>query len=482
MSAPLILQLLIGSYLLSVVAFIISENRTPKSTFAWMLVFALLPLVGLGIYLFLGRGHKAFVRKFKITEQGVPNEMAVLFARIQTEHNDSLASFKKTNPTALRIAKLLHSNSNSMVTTSNKLAVLQNADLAYPAMVAAMEQANHSIHLHYYSWNADSFGDRVLNLLTKKVAQGVEVRILYDPIGSFTLLSRRYLRQARAAGIQIMPFSSLWRIHTISYRNHRKIAVIDGAVGFTGGLNIGDEHIAPPAGFDRWRDTHIQVEGSAVWALQSIFLVDWMNATDEELDPTPYFSDHSDKTNDAFMPVQICLSGPDSEYEAIRQLYFEMITTAEHQVLIQSPFLILDETISEALKMKALSGVDVQVMISSSGPGQFLPYWAANTFAAEIAQAGVDVQMYEAGYLHAKTICVDGKICSIGSANWDIRSFSINYELTAVIYDEAVSAKLVSAFLEDLNGCMPFDVDAYAARPRLLRFKDSMARLASPLL
>ncbi|WP_341863771.1 cardiolipin synthase [Gymnodinialimonas sp. 57CJ19] len=482
MSATLILQLFIGSYMLSVVAFIISENRTPKSTFAWMLVFALLPLIGLGIYLFFGRGHKAFVRKFKMTEQGVPDAMAASFAHIEAEHNISLERFQSTNRTASRLAKLLHSNSNSMVTTNNKLQVLQNADLAFPAMIAAMEQAAHSIHLHYYSWNADSFGDQLLSLLTRKVAQGVEVRILYDPIGSFSMLSRRYLRQARDAGIQIMPFSSLWRIHTISYRNHRKIAVIDGLIGFTGGLNIGDEHIAPPAGFDRWRDTHIQVEGSAVWALQSIFLVDWINATGEDLDPAPYFAELSETTDGAFLPVQICLSGPDSEYEAIRQLYFEMITTAQHQVLIQSPFFILDETISEALKMKALSGVDVQVMISSSGPGQILPYWAANTFAAEIARAGVDVQMYEAGYLHAKTICVDGKICSIGSANWDIRSFSINYELTAVIYDEEVSAKLVSAFVEDLNGCRPFDVDEYAARPRLSRFKDSMARLASPLL
>lgn len=482
MSAPLVLQLIIGSYMLSVVAFIISENRTPKSTFAWMLVFALLPLIGLGIYLFFGRGHKAFVRKFRMTEQGVPDAMAASFSHIEAEHSISMERFQTTNRTASRIAKLLHSNSNSMVTTSNKLEVLQNADLAFPAMIAAMEKAAHSIHLHYYSWNADSFGDQLLSLLTRKVAQGVEVRILYDPIGSFSMLSRRYLRQARDAGIQIMPFSSLWRIHTISYRNHRKIAVVDGLIGFTGGLNIGDEHIAPPAGFDRWRDTHIQIEGSAVWALQSIFLVDWINATDEDLDPTPYFTELPEAVGGAFLPVQICLSGPDSEYEAIRQLYFEMITTAQHQVLIQSPFFILDETISEALKMKALSGVDVQVMISSSGPGQFLPYWAANTFAAEVARAGVDVQMYEAGYLHAKTICVDGKICSIGSANWDIRSFSINYELTAVIYDEEVSAKLVSAFVEDLNGCRPFDVEEYAARPRLSRFKDSLARLASPIL
>lgn len=482
MSEFVILRIVFGAYLLGVTAFIISENRTPKSTLAWMLTFALLPPVGLGVYLFFGRGHKAFVRKFRLTEQGAPEAVSGLIAQTAAEHSQSLESFRKTSPMASRIAKLLHNNSNSMVTTSNSLEVLQNADLAYPAMVLAMEQARQSIHLHFYSWNADSFGDRLLDLLSRKVAQGVEVRILFDPIGSLNTLSRRYLRQARKAGIQIMPFSSLWRVHTISYRNHRKIAVIDGSIGFTGGLNVGDEHIAPPVGFDRWRDTHLRVKGSAVWALQGIFLVDWINATDEILDPATYFSDLSDDAKKANMPIQICLSGPDSEYEAIRQLYFEMISLAEHQVLIQSPFFILDETISEALKMKALSGVDVQVMISSAGPRQYLPYWAANTFAAEVAQAGVTVQMYEAGYLHSKTMCVDGKICSIGSANWDIRSFSINYELTAVIYDESIAMQLVSAFAEDLKGCVIFDPVEYAARPRLSRFKDSIARLASPLL
>ena len=482
MTPLLIFQVLFIAYLVSVVAFIISENRTPKSSFAWMLMFLLLPMVGLIIYLLVGRGHQAFVRKYQVTEQSAPEELADLGALLDMDHLKAMQAFEVDNPPAARIAELLQSNSNSLVTTRNVVEVLQNANLAYPAMLAAISAARQSIHLHFYSWNADSFGDRLLALLTQKVGEGVSVRILYDPVGSFTTLSYRYLRKARVAGIEIKPFSSLWRIHTISYRNHRKIAVIDGLIGFTGGLNIGDEHIDPPAGFDRWRDTHIEVRGSAVWALQGVFLIDWMNATDEELDPVPHFPPLPDDVMDANLPVQICLSGPDSEYEAIRQLYFEMITSAQEQVLIQSPFFILDETISEALKMKAMSGIDVQVMISSAGPGQYLPYWAANTFAADVARAGVDVQMYEAGYLHAKTICIDGKICSIGTANWDIRSFSINYELTAVIYDDQIAAQIVAAFENDLRGCVRFDPAQYAARGRILRFRDSVARLASPLL
>ena len=482
MSAPTILQLMFGAYVVVVSVFLISENRAPKSSFAWMLLFIFLPGLGLVIYLLFGRGYKAFVRKFKVKEQDAPTQVSGLLREVRVQHDAALARLTQENRGAVRVATLVHSNANSTITTSNRIEVLQNAAETYPALIAAMEQATSSIHLNYYIWNGDTFGTRLLTVLAKKVSQGVKVRILYDPVGSFSGLGWRYLRKARAAGIEIRPFSALWRVHTISYRNHRKIAVIDGIVGFTGGLNIGDEHLDPPTGFDHWRDTHVRLTGSAVWSLQSIFLIDWANATDETLDPAPLFPEVSQQDQAANLAVQICLSGPDSEYAAIRQLYFELIVSAKTQVLIQSPFFILDETLAEALKLKALSGVDVQVMISPTGPGQFLPYWAANTYALDVARAGVKVHHYQSGYLHSKTVCVDGEVSSIGSANWDIRSFSINYELTAVIYDRGVAQQLVAAFHDDLAECAAFEVAEYQSRNRLLRFRDSVARLASPIL
>ena len=391
MTTSQILQILFGLYAVSVAIFLISENRAPKSTFAWMLLFIVLPGLGLAVYLFLGRGHEAFVRRFRATEQDAPAQMQGLLGASKDEHNAALRAMSLEDGMALRVATLVHSNANSRVTTSNRITVLQDAVTTYPALVAAIKEATSSIHLHYYIWNGDTFGTNLLNLLAIKVSEGVKVRILFDPVGSFTRLGWRYLRKARNAGIEIRPFSSLWQIQTISYRNHRKIAVIDGRIGFTGGLNIGDEHLDPPEGFDRWRDTHIRLTGSVVWSLQAIFVIDWANATDEVFDPIPYFPALSNEDLAANLPIQICLSGPDSEYEAIRQLYFELIASAERQVLIQTPFFILDETLSEALKLKALSGVDVQVMISPTGPGQFLPYWAANTYALEVARAGVKV-------------------------------------------------------------------------------------------
>jgi cardiolipin synthase len=447
-----------------------------------MLLFIVLPVFGLVIYFFIGRGYKAFVRKFRVREQNAPALISGLFQEVRDQHDTALARMTQENPMAARVATLVNSNANSRITTSNRITVLQDAAETYPALIAAMEQATSSIHLNYYIWNGDIFGTRLLTLLAKKASEGVAVRILYDPVGSFSGLGWRYLRKARAAGIEIRPFSALWRVHTISYRNHRKIAVIDGIVGFTGGLNIGDEHLDPPPGFDHWRDTHIRMTGSVVWSMQATFLIDWANATDEVLNPAPLFPPVSHEDHAANLPIQICLSGPDSEYEAIRQLYFELIVSAKTQVLIQSPYFILDETLAEALKLKALSGVDVQVMISARDPGQFLPNWAANTYANDVARAGVKVHLYESGFLHAKTVCIDGEVSSIGSANWDIRSFRINYELTAVIYDRDVSQQLVTAFQDDLANCLAFDVAEYQSRGRLLRFRDSVARLASPLL
>ena len=447
-----------------------------------MLLFAILPGAGLAIYLLFGRGHKAFIRKHVLNEQTAPPVLGPMLSQTIAEHDKALMDFRENSKASARIATLVHSNSNSRVTTRNSVDVLQDAEAAYPAMIEALAGARDSIHLHYYSWGADNIGEGLLDLLAKKVKEGVEVRILYDPIGSWSRLSYRYLRRARKAGINIRPFSSIRELHTVSYRNHRKIALIDGKVAFVGGLNIGDEHIDPPSGFARWRDTNIKLRGSVVWSLQAIFLVDWSNATDEALSIARFFPPLSDSFDPDPTAVQICLSGPDSEYNAIRQLYFEMVVSAQEQVLIQSPFFILDETITEALKTKALSGVDVQVMISSAGPRQFVPYWAANTFAQDLALAGVTVQLYDAGYLHAKTICIDGAMCSIGSANWDIRSFSINYELTAVIYDTEIAKEIAAAIQADLAGCTRFDPDEYASRSRLGRFRDSVARLASPLL
>lgn len=484
MPAPILTALSLGfaAYLVVIGVYIIAENRRPSATLAWMLLFALLPGVGVVLYLLFGRQHQNFGLTGKLMRQELDARLAPLIAGLEPEHRAALARMEAEDGSAASLSELVRNTTRSTVTTRNRIELLQDAPNAYPRLIEDLRGATHSIHLQYFSWNADAFGEELKDILTEKAAQGVAVRILYDPVGSIFMLRRRYIRQMRAGGVRFEPFSKLWRVHTISYRNHRKIAVIDGRVGHTGGLNIGGEHIHPPRGFRLWRDTNIRMTGSSVALLQAVFAVDWRNATGEDLFHPDHFPPTPAELRDAWLPVQLTLSGPDSEWQAIRQLYFAMIVGARERVYLQSPFFILDTSIAEALKAAALSGVDVRVMISERGARQYVPYWAANTYMREIAASGAQVLLYQPGYLHAKTVIADGRVCSIGSANIDIRSFGINYELNAVIYDEAFSQRLEQDFLRDMQDCREFTVEGYRAGNPLLRFRDSLARLFSPLM
>jgi cardiolipin synthase len=469
-------------YLAATTIFIVLENRRPQSTFAWMLLFLSFPVFGVIIYLLFGRNRRVFGRQRKLVRQNLLDHIASLLAPLRAQHERAVHEMQRDGGAGAALARLVRHTAHSAVTTENVLEVLQDAAETYPRLVEDMRNARSSIHLQYFSWASDRFGEELKSILLAKAAAGVEVRLLYDPVGSFFMLSWRYRRAMRKGGVHMEPVSPLWRLHTIGYRNHRKITVIDGRIGYTGGLNIGEEHIDGGRGFDHWRDTHLRVVGAAASLLQAAFLVDWRNAVGEDLLTQRYFPPVPAEAAGKELPVQVTLSGPDSEWKAIRQLYFAMIVAAKRHVTLQSPFFILDESIAEALKAAALKGVDVRIMLSERGSGQVVPYWAAKTYMAEIAASGARIFLYREGYLHAKTISIDSEICSIGSANVDIRSFSINYELNAVIYDAATARTLEAAFEQDLARCRPFALAEYRQRSPLLRLRDSLARLASPLL
>ncbi|NAZ37034.1 cardiolipin synthase [Rubellimicrobium sp. CFH 75288] len=469
-------------YVVAVAAYIVSENRRPQSAFAWLFLFITLPLGGLIIYILFGRMRGGVGRTRRLIRQNLPGHLNATLARAWDEHAAAIAAMDEAPTLWRRLTNLVHAASQATVTTSNGVEVLIDAEAMYPRLLDDIKSARRSIHLQYYIWRPDALGERLRALLTAKAAQGVEVRVLYDPVGSFGLRMALYVRRMRRGGVDMRPSSPLWRVHTISYRNHRKIAVIDGRVGYTGGLNIGQEHLRPGRGLARWRDTHLRLTGLGVRVLQSVFAVDWSNATHGPLLPAEHFPPLSPEEDEAFTPLQLVVSGPDSEWRAIRQQYFGMIIGARKRVRIQTPYFILEESLAEALKAAALAGLDVSVMVTADGPDQRIVYWAAQTYLAEVAAAGVEVLLYEGGFLHAKTVVTDGEVASIGSGNWDIRSFSINYELNALIYDPVVAGQLESAYDADRAWCRRFDPDAYRSGPRLLQFRDSMARLVSPLL
>ncbi|MBP1804443.1 cardiolipin synthase [Rubellimicrobium aerolatum] len=468
-------------YVIAAVAYIVSENRRPQSAFAWLFLFITVPLGGLVLYILFGRMRGGVGRTRTLVRQDRPELLGDTLDRAVAEHEHAMARIAARPALLRQLATLCHAASGGLVTTSNRVEVLQDASRKYPRLFADLEAARHSIHLQYYIWRPDRLGMRLMALLEAKVAEGVQVRLLYDPVGSFGIKGAIYVRRMRARGIEMWPSSPLWRVHTISYRNHRKIAVIDGRIGYTGGLNIGEEHLKPGKGFTVWRDTHLRMTGLSVRALQRVFAVDWANATGQDLFAPEHFPPLDDADGDG-QPVQLVTSGPDSDWRAIRTQYFGMISNARERVRVQTPYFILDASLAEALKCAALSGIDVSVMVTAGGPDQRLVYWAARTYLAEIATAGVEVLMFEGGFLHAKTVVADGWVASVGSGNWDIRSFSINYELNALVYDAAVAADLEAAYDRDRARCRRFDPDAYRAGPRLPRFRDSVARLVSPVL
>ena len=480
LSWSVVLAVLVGAYTLSIAVFLIMENRSPQSTFAWLFLLLVFPVGGLLIYAMFGRNRHVFSRDRSLMKLLEGTTLADRAAAMLAEHPANVATLEPIHGECAQLASLLWASTRSPLTLRNQVDILQDATEKYPRLLADIRAASRSIHLLYYEWASDPFTEEVGRLLVEKVGQGVQVRILYDPIGSFSMLSHRYVRDIRRGGVQMFPFSPLYQLHTLSYRNHRKIAVIDGCIGYSGGLNMTEKHLTGPHGFSGWRDTHARVSGEAVALLQSVFVTMWHNTTGESLFDERYFPD--EHAHHRGVPIQVVSAGPDSRFEVIRQSYLAMIALAQEHVYLQSPFLILDTSVAEAMKTAALAGLDIRVMIAPSG-AEFSPaYRAGLTYAADMARAGVQVLLYQGAYFHAKTICIDSAVCSIGSANIDIRSFSINYETNLVIYDEAVTRELEADFHADLEHCVAFAAGEYEARKATSRLVDSTFRLFSPLL
>ena len=416
--------------------------------------------------------------------QAMGNDAQNRFSRFIERQEAIVADLeqREDNVPKRKLLHLIQNNGNGLLTTRNNVTILQNASEKYPAMLKDIENAKHSIHMAYYIWDEDEFTIDLKDKLIAKAKQGVEVRILVDDFGMN--VSRRYAKEMLDNGVQMFVYynyRSPLKLHTVSYRNHRKITVIDGTIGYIGGINIGVDHLTGGKHFNFWRDTHLRLEGESARVLQGVFMTSWYNTTKESLSAERYFPPLTVDLR-IRLPIHIVTSGPDSRWNAIRQLYFLMILAAEKHIYIQSPFFIPDDSIAEALKAAALSGIDVRLMCTPRGGVYQLPYAAANTYFADMAEAGVRVYLYQKGYFHPKTISIDGQVCSVGTANMDIRSFSINYESNAVIYDANVAQELEADFLKDIEECKEFTVEEYEKRPFSHRLSDSFCRLLSPLL
>lgn len=458
---------------------IVLENRNPSKTLAWLIVLTFIPIAGFFFYLMFGQNFRK-KKRFRKKELADFGELQhVVDKQRGLDHVEHTLS---SDPSR-RLVNLVLRNSLSPFTMYNRMDVLTNGVETFSAIIQALDEATHHIHMQYYIWRDDAIGRDIQRILIEKARAGVEVRIIYDGVGSWRL-SRSYIHELKQAGVEIYPFLPVALPVTaskVNYRNHRKIVVVDGKVAFMGGLNIGDEYLGKDPRMGFWRDTHLQVHGDAVYALQAIFFMDWAFVVGEShhrLHQRVYFPAHSVRD---IQFVQIAASGPDSEWEAIMQAYFVAVASATETVHITSPYFIPDDSILMAIKTAALSGVDVKLILPER-PDYKIVYWATMSYLEELLEAGVQVFLYKKGFIHAKILIVDGLVASLGTANMDIRSFYYNFEVNALIYDKGIVRDLEADFQEDLKRSRQVTLGEIHSRPLRRKLLESSARLFSPLL
>jgi cardiolipin synthase len=459
---------------------IVLENRNPSRTVAWLIILNFLPIVGFIFYLMLGRN----VRKRKLFRNKFISNAEVL-KKLETappgllDENDFWAYPHLASKR--RLLNLMVNVAESPFTLKNRTKILTNGDETFRQMIQDMSQAKDHIHFQFYIIRHDTTGQQFKQVLMDKAREGVKVRVIYDWVGCVRL-DNQYIDDLRAAGVEVVSFFPVilpFLNNKLNYRNHRKIIVIDGKIGFVGGLNIGDEYLGKDTRFGFWRDSHVRLEGESVYLLQNIFLKDWFFVTEENLDDERYFPPLIQEPGEEL--IQIAASGPDSDWESIWQMYFSIITTAQEKIYITSPYFIPDDSITMALKTAALSGLDVRILLPSR-PDHHTVFWASRSYFRELLEAGVRFYLYQPGFVHAKILLVDGVVASIGTANMDIRSFQLNFEVNAILYNSNSVYKLEEDFLHDLLDSKELTLKEYKERPWYHRVLESVARLLSPLL
>lgn len=467
-----------------IIAFIIIflERKNPSATLAWILVLFVLPVIGLPLYIIFSQNiTRQKIYKFTDNEIGIINSgLADQFEKIDREE------FEFSTDTARKWKNLIKLNQiygNAFLTQDNEIEIFTDGRKVFESFMQDIRGAGKSINVMTYILKDDRVGRAFIDALTEKAKEGVQVRLLMDAMGSRFISDWNLKELIRAGGKAAYFFKPKLKVINLklNYRNHRKIAVIDGNKGYIGGFNIAREYLGYKKRFGYWRDTHISVRGSAVQDLNAEFIMDWRFASKErvELDKT-YLSVHIPRGSGS-SPVQILSCGPNSKREEIKLAMMKMITSAEKSVYLQTPYFVPDPSMLEALKMAAQSGIDVRIMIPCMADHLFV-YWATYAYCGELIRCGARVFVYDGGFLHAKTLTVDGEVTTIGSANFDQRSFRLNFESNAVIYDSRVAAEMEKIFLKDIKKGHEMTLQVYRDRGIIIKFKEAVSRLLSDIL
>ena len=491
---------------------VLLSDKSPNAMLAWIFTIFTFPLGGAVLYLLFGinwRRNKIISKKMKREEKKLysrifnfmqwdvsdifrsqdffyynrlenvdGNTAKMTEAEIKaTIRNQIDTMIKNINLGSQQseLVKMLYEAEGTFLTNNDSYKLFFHGKEAFDSIICDIENAKSTIYMEYFIW---------------KAKEGVKIKLLFDGVGTWKL-PRKYKKELRNAGIEIRWFLDVkFFISKMNYRNHRKIALIDNNIVHTGGMNVGQEYIDGGKRFDSWRDTNIRITGEIIGQYLAIFVTDWLNSggKDDFIEDIKKEAVHEleeqkpiDKQEKLEYLMQVSSSGPDTEWATLKYLYSKMIATAKEEVLIQSPYFVPDYDLISQLKMAALSGVKIKIMVTGV-PDKKMPYWIAETYFAELIGAGIEIYRYTAGFLHNKNIIVDEKISTLGTCNFDMRSFEINYEVNSVFYNENISKDLKTQFIEDLEACERFDEARLKKVTFMKRLRNSVFKLISPIM
>ncbi|HCG2203971.1 TPA: cardiolipin synthase [Staphylococcus pseudintermedius] len=467
-----------------VIIFMERDRRDATSTWAWLLLLFIMPTFGFLLYLFFGRAVK-----LKQTRYDESKEVEDARTRVKDQkENFKNKQFSTDNPVVEKqsdLVEMMLTREASFLSENNHVSIFTDGHELFNRMKQDLKDAQQYIHMEFYILNMDGLGTEILQILKDKAREGLEVKLLYDAVGSKQLRKSK-LKGLVDAGVEAEAFFHAKIIPFINFRvnnrNHRKNVVIDGDIGYVGGFNIGDEYLGLDKKMGYWRDTHLRIQGDGVDALQLSFIHDWNSQVDED-EQLKYISRYFPKNarKDGNVALQLGLSGPDREWPQLEFAYLKMIMNAKSTIYMHSPYFVPDIGYVNALRIAAKAGVDIHLIVPNK-PDQPFVHWATLTTVAQLMKDGVNVYTYENGFIHSKMMVIDGEVASVGSANMDERSFKLNFEVNAIMYNEEIAQTLIAAFKEDLKVSKKLTPERYAARSNWVKFKQSIAKLLSPIL
>ena len=461
------------------IVIIVMERRNTRSTWLWIMIMVLLPGLGFFLYLWLGRDfnkRKMFVtkgikdlgaKKMHLND-GADGAIKVFEERPYLQKYDSLI-------------QMLYLNSQSKLTYGNNWDSIFYGDQLFDQLFEDIKNAKEYIYIQTYILRSDELGKKLIDALIERAKDGLDVKLLADGMGARTFWKRE-TKRARAGGVKVeffFPFFISFISPRINYRNHRKIFVIDGNIGYVGGFNIGDEYIDGGRQFDSWRDAAVRIEGDAVQKFQYRFELDFSFAAGGDVSYRKPI-----KVNDRtrIIPMQIVSAGPDSIWPNIKDGMLKMISLAKKTIYIETPYFIPDDSVLESLRVASLSGIDIKILLPYKGDHPFI-YWANLSYVGDLLDAGVKFYFYEKGFQHSKVIIVDEEILTVGSSNMDERSFHLNFEVNAFIYDKNIAREFSEKFIKDLEkNSSEITKKLYDKRSKMVKVKENFSRLLSPLL